>query len=467
MNPVNTHTPLLMQRNALVGFTLTLLCPHTYADTIDHYLRVEMARNHIPGLEVAIVRKGIIVKLKAYGKANIELGVPMLPDSVSQVASTTKTFTGAALMLLVQEGKCTLDDPITRYLPQAPSEWSKITLRHLATHTSGVPEATGLDTHSTVRDAIAKACRLPLEHLAGERSGYASSDFVLLAGVIEMLSGLSYPEFLRRRIFGPLHMSSTRFDNAVEIGPIRISDLIENRVSVYRWTGTSQTPFSFLYPSHAYAAGGAYSSAHDLARWAVALDHSLFLRAGTRKAMWAPQTLTNGEQTSWGIGWVARTYEGRRVVGHSGGPALSDFLKFPDDGLTVIVLQNQQRMYPYLAQGIADLILPPRPKSSPLAPDRPKLDAAYRALISGLGRGRLNVTLFAKGQEDNIEDVRNLLMPFAESQHPLTCIRLVENKPDVNGRSETYEAAYGRKLILWYVSVDMLGKVTGMNVATP
>ncbi|MBS1726219.1 MAG: beta-lactamase family protein [Armatimonadetes bacterium] len=446
-----------------------LLSSAVQADAIDRYLAKEKTRNHIPGLQVAVVRHGRIIKLKAYGKANLEWQVPMRTDTEMQIASTTKTFTGSALMLLVKTGKLSLQDSARKFLPSLPKDWDAVKIFHLAGHSSGVPEAEGLNTQSTVGDAVAKLSRLQLTQVPGESSGYASSDYILLAAIIEKLSGESYPRYLSRHIFEPLRMESTRFDFATELGPIRTSELLPKRSSIYRWNGTSQTPFSFLYPIHAYAAGGLYSSASDLAKWAIALDKKKLLDREAQQTMWSQQKLNNGDETSWGIGWVVRTYEGRRVAGHSGGPALSDFLRFLDDDLSIVVLQNQQRMYPYLAQGIADLILPPRPKRADktLSEPNPQMGAKYERFIRGLGEGKLDTELFAANTQELVDDSRNLVIPFASSQGKMTALRLVKNEIDDGGRTAVYEGTYGRKIILWFVSLDKQGLITSLNMSTP
>lgn len=438
-------------------------------DKIDQYIDREMKRNHIAGLQVAIVRHGRIVKLKGYGWANIECRSPMKPQTLIQVASTTKTLTGAAIMLLVKQGKLSLDDSIRKYLPSLPAEYAPVKIVHLATHTSGVPETSGLDSYSSVSDAISEIAKLSLSHAPGQDSGYASADYILLAAVIEKVSGESYPDFLAHHVLQPLGMQRSGFDFAKELGPIRTSELLTDKSAIYRWDGTHQTAFSFLYPIYAYAAGGLYSSAEDMARWAISLDQNRFLDSKSKQAMWHPFKLPNGESTTWGIGWVCRTYEGRRAVGHSGGPALSDFLHFPDEGLTVIVLQNQQRQYPYLAQGIADQILLPKPSRAKVAvhePDAFKV-RQFGRFFRQLGNGKVDANDFASGHQDVIDDTKNLLVPFASSLPPLKEIRLTKVEKNGTGWDATFEASYGRKIVLWDVSLNQNSQISGLNLRTP
>jgi CubicO group peptidase (beta-lactamase class C family) len=443
----------------------------TQADSIDRYLETEMANNHIPGLALAVIRNGKVIKLQTYGDANLEWGTMVGPDTEFQLASTTKILTGTALMTLVERGKIRLDDPVSKYLPDAPPAWKDVTVRNLATHTSGIPEAGGLDTTSlsTVAEIVAAAGKLPLRHAPGTESGYGSADFVVLSRILETVFGKSYPDLLAELFFEPVKMKSSGFDSAVIIGPIRSSDLIRHRAGVYLWREGKQRVHSFHFPFNAYSAGGLYSSVGDLARWISALDRGEILDSQTQAQMWSPYRLKNGEQTPWAIGWVARTYEGRKTAGHSGGPALSDLLRFVDEKLTIIVLQNQQRMYPYLAQGVADLYLTPHPPvTAALRPDpNPRQSALVKAFLMGLAQGSIDESLFAPGHGELVDDVRSLLVPFSHWLGPIDGFKAV-TRVEIPGSVEwTYAATYGKKVVDWIFDFDASGKITGMNETTP
>lgn len=428
-----------------------------------------MDRNHIPGLAVAIVRDGQISKLKAYGMANLEWRNPMTPETAVQLASTSKTFTGIALGLLTKSGELSLDAPVTRYLNGLPHEWSRVKVINLATHTSGVPEGEGTTPSTSTGEAVALAAQKPLIFVPGERDGYASADFTVLGDLISRVSGEPYEAFVTRHIFRPLGMDHTAFDDQTEMGPIRTSEIIPRRASIYRWNGERQSLFSFLYTRHAIAAGGAYSTAQDLARFAVGLDKGKLLEQAELGKLWTPYRLNNGELTQWGVGWVIRTYEGRRTVGHSGGPAYSDILRFPDLRLTIIVLQNQQRMYPYLAQGVADRILTPQPKSSSKAVSEPNDTIQSRCVnfLRGLGKGQLDARVFSASSSELAEDVKNLLVPFAQSQGPINsirCVRVTSSGPHVE---LTYEVKHGVKVIVWNLTCDSSNRLIDVQESTP
>jgi len=437
------------------------------ADPVDDYLKLQMERNHIPGLVVAVVKNGHVLKLKAYGKANLEWDAPVTTDTRFQLASTTKALTGTALMTLVQAGKIGLDDPLSKYLQDAPPAWRGITIRQLATHSSGIPDLPGLDLspETTVAIAVKKVAELPLSHAPGDQAGYGSADFVVLSRIMEVVTGKSFPQLLQSQLFDPLAMKDSAFDEAIQFGPVRRSIPIPKRASVYYWDTKRQQIHAFIFPSHAYSAGGLYSSVSDLAKWISALDNGKILSSQARATMWTQGKLSNGVSTDWGIGWVSRTYEGRRVVGHSGGPALSDVLHFVDDGLTVIVLQNQQKMYPYLAQGVADIYLPlakVRPYHPIKDPD-PSQTLRFRQLLDSLRRGKLDTKPFAAGHEDLIQDVSNLLGPYSRSLGAMSKFELVE----AEGRSFVFAGVYGRKVVNWLFDLDADGRIVAMNCATP
>jgi CubicO group peptidase (beta-lactamase class C family) len=438
------------------------------ADPVDKYLRSQMSLNHIPGLAVAVVRDGRLVKLTSFGAADLEWGNKVTPDTRFQLASSTKPLTGTALMRLVQAGKIGLDDPISKYLPNAPEAWRKITIRHLATHSSGIPEgpAPSYQSVDAVVDAVAK---LPLEHVPGADSGYGSADFVVLSAILQKVTGLPFDRFLSQTLLAPLKMSETGFNGMSEMGPIRSSEVVPNQAGIYLWNGERQQVRSFLFSAPAYSAGGIYSSVRDLARFAAALDRGALLKPEVLSTMWTPHRLNDGKQTTWGIGWVVRSYEGRRTVGHSGGPALSDFLRFPDDRLTVIVLQNQQKMYPYLARGVADFYLSQRSGLAVQPVPDSKLEVTNRLtkMLNSFSAGEFDSAAFSPDQKDLMEDVRNLLVPFCVSLGAPTSITLIGEAPDGKVLERTYAAFYGKKRVEWIFDLDANGKIVGIDPQTP
>ncbi|MFD2366628.1 serine hydrolase domain-containing protein [Pseudoduganella sp. GCM10020061] len=168
---------------------LVLSASGVRADAIDDMMQVQMRSNHVPGAAVAVIQNGKIAKLQGYGVANLEHNVPVTATSPFQIASTTKIFTGVLLAHLVDQGKLSLDDTVGHHIPEAPPEWSSITLRQLGNHTAGVAMSPPGPTSETTEQAVASILKRPLQSRPGEREQYALDDFVVLAHIMQKVSG--------------------------------------------------------------------------------------------------------------------------------------------------------------------------------------------------------------------------------------------------------------------------------------
>src|SRR5882724_2012730 len=197
-------------------FTLVLLLIATVpvrADKIDDYVKAEMQKQHIPGLSLAVVRDGKIIKVEGYGLANVELNGPARPETVYKIGSASKQLIAAGIMILIQDGKLSLDDKISKFLEGTPDTWKEITIRHLLTHTSGlVREAPGFDPLKIQDDAdvIRTAYPLSLRFAPGEKWEYCNLGYFALAEIIRKVSGKPWADYLKARLFSPLDMNATR-----------------------------------------------------------------------------------------------------------------------------------------------------------------------------------------------------------------------------------------------------------------
>jgi CubicO group peptidase (beta-lactamase class C family) len=328
---------------------------HTaHADRVDSYLKTEMAKHQIPGLALTIVQNGKAVKTATYGLANIELKAPVKPETAFEIGSITKQFTAAGILLLAQDGKLSVDDRLSRYLPGTPESWGSITLRHLLTHTSGIMSYTGLDgfelrRHLTQAQFIAAIGTQPLEFAPGASWKYCNTGFSLLGYVIENVSGKSYWVFMNDRIFRPLGMTTTTN---------RLPALvIPNRASGYEQTNHILINRDYDL-TDVFSAGALVSTVGDLAKWDTALDCENLLTAKTKEQMWTPARLTNDKPTRYGFGWFIDSQDGRRNIWHSGSTSgfSASIQRFPDDKLAVIVLSNtDEQIATTLAKGVAAL----------------------------------------------------------------------------------------------------------------
>jgi D-alanyl-D-alanine carboxypeptidase len=423
-------------------------------------------KNHVPGLSVAIVRNGKIVKLKGYGAANLEWQPPVTPDTAFQIASSTKPFTGTALMMLVAEGKLSLDDKISKYLPDAPAAWQNITIRHLATHSSGITNRVSANADSSTEEFIKTAYDLPLDYQPGEKSAYGLTDFVVLTYIIEKVSGQKFTDFLKTKLFDRFEMSDSRFEFAGSDRAVRFADVIKKRATVYQWSNDAHKIYWYLYPPRTYSAGGMFSTAADIAKLAAAFDAGKVLSDKYLEQMWQRDKLGDGSSNDFGVGWIVGTYNGRKTVGHSGGPALGDILRFPEEKLTIIVLSNEQRLYPYLAKGIADFYFPPAPvkKVEGIADTNPELTQSVKKFLADGMRDRLDSTLFsAEAQKDFIPDYYKFGLPFFGSLEPLESLVLLESRESENALTRRYRSIHGRKAVVWIFRFNKDQKIVSLD----
>lgn len=309
------------------------------ADKVDRVIETEMRRHPIPGLAVEIIRHGKCVKRAGYGFANLEWKTSVTPRTVFEIGSVTKQFTAAGILLLAQDGKLSVDDPVSRHLKNTPESWKNITLRHLLTHTSGIKNYTELDGFElrrrlTQAQFIQQMGAYPLNFQPGEKWAYCNSAFSLLGYVIENVSGTNYWDFMRERIFAPLGMNSTTNRDPRGIIPLRAAGYETNKSGAYINRDYDLTDI--------FAAGAIVSTVDDLAKWNASLDSQQLLTAATEKEMWTPVRLNDGKTHPYGFGWFLSPLQGHENIGHSGSTSgfSASIQRFPDDGLAVIVLTN-------------------------------------------------------------------------------------------------------------------------------
>ena len=330
--------------------------PPAIPDTLDGYVEREMEQRRIPGLALAIVRNGEVLKARGYGLACVGNDVPATPETRFALASLTKQFTAAGIMMLVEEGRLDLDVSITRYLRDAPQSWEPVTTRHLLTHTSGLPPIgagfSGSDggiynrvwtsTEASYAAALADTLHAP----PGARYAYSDVGYFLLGMITERVSGTPWRTFIQERILEPLGMEDT---------------FVLDHIGVHRNVACGYTlrdgelthlhrPWQFELPSHF----GLFSTVGDLAKWDAALYADWLLSEKSRRAMWTPVALNDGSTHPYGFGWEVEESGGRPLLRHTGITG-TEIVRLPGDTLTVIVLTNLGRGFGGTAQswGIA------------------------------------------------------------------------------------------------------------------
>ncbi|MBS1793145.1 MAG: serine hydrolase [Acidobacteria bacterium] len=324
------------------------------ADQVDDYVKAAMAGQHVPGVAIAVVKDGKIVKTAGYGFANLELGAAVKPETVFKIGSVSKQFLAAGILLLIEEGKLGLDDPVGKFLDGTPESWKGITVRHLLTHTSGiVREAPGFDPLKIQSDAdvIKTAYPLPLRFQPGEKWEYCNVGYFTLAEIIRKVSGQPWDVFLSERVFKPLGMNATRTTTATAI--------VADRADGYDWNNNrmeNAENYLALRPSGAFL-----STVLDLAKWDATLYGDQILKSASREQMWSPVKLNNGTTYPYGFGWELGKIGTHRTVRHGGSlPGFrAEITRFVDDRLSVIVLTNGDDASPnIMALNIADFYLP-------------------------------------------------------------------------------------------------------------
>lgn len=302
-----------------------------------------------PGAAVIVVADGEVVYRGARGMANLELGVPLNPDMVFRLGSITKQFTCAAILLLEEQGKLAVSDPITKFLPDYPVHGHTITIEHLMHHTSGIFSYTGIPGYMdeeirrdlTTEELVDVFKNQAMEFAPGERWSYSNSGYVLLGAIVEKASGVSYAEFVRQNIFAPLGMTSSHYGG---------DQLIPRRVAGYVRDGETYANAPYLSMTQPHAAGSLLSTVDDLARWDAALYGDELLSEASRQRMFTAAKLNGGESTGYGYGFGVGTLRGTPSIAHGGGIfGFTTFaVRLPAERVYVAVLSNGAPVGPSL-----------------------------------------------------------------------------------------------------------------------
>jgi len=336
------------------------LAGQTTPEAVDAYVKSEMQRQHVPGLALLVARHGEIVLAKGYGLSNVELNVSVKPETVFQSGSVGKQFTATAIMMLVEQGKIDLDDPLTKYFPDAPAAWKDVTIRELLSHTAGFtdyPEDFDMRKDRTEDELLKQIESIPLAFPPGTQWAYSNLGYATLGILIHRVTGRFYGDFLQDHIFGPLGMTTTRI--------ISEADIIPNRAAGYRLVNGELKNQEWVAPMvNTTADGSLYFSILDLAKWDAALYTDKLLKPSDLEQMWTPAKLKDGRinPSGYGFGWFLEGRPGHRIVSHDGAwqGFKSNISRYVDDQLAVIVLANLDEAKPsVIGSHVAQMYLPP------------------------------------------------------------------------------------------------------------
>ena len=326
--------------------------------SVTEYVNAEMQRQKIPGLSLLVAKGGKIGRAEGFGLANVELQARVKPETIFQSGSVGKQFTATAVMMLVEEGKIGLDDPLTKYFSDAPASWKEVSVRQLLSHTAGFgdyPKDFNFRKDWSEDEELKLIESIPLAYPPGTSWAYSNFGYVTLGILIHRVTGEFYGDFLQRRVFQPLGMRSARI--------ISEADIVPNRSAGYRLVNGELKNQEWVAPVvNTTADGSLYFSVLDLAKWDAALYSEKLLKRSSLDLMWTPARLKNGQPNkgNYGFGWFIDGRNGHRCIHHDGSwqgfeTAID---RYVDDQLTVVVLTNLGGSKPgEITQHVAEIYL--------------------------------------------------------------------------------------------------------------
>jgi CubicO group peptidase (beta-lactamase class C family) len=321
-------------------FSCILASAQNLETKIDSLIQMEFKDNNGPGGVFIVAKNGKAMYQKAFGKANLELDVNLTPENKFQIGSMTKQFTAIAVLMLQEQGKLDLQQPISTYVPDYPSG-GKITLHHLLTHTSGIKDFTKMKSlgdiaqkNMTPKMVVDFFKNEPVDFEPGEKFDYNNSGYVLLGYVIEIVSGETYEDFILKHIFKKIGMNKSSYasDRAI----------VSKRAYGYQKKENAYVNKTVISLSIPFSSGALMSTASDLVMWQNALNQNLLLRPENAKKAFTKYRLNNGEEFTYGYGWHIREINGTPVREHGGSVFgfKSMGVYVPTEDLYVIGLSN-------------------------------------------------------------------------------------------------------------------------------
>ena len=459
---------MTIARQAAFALLCLLSAVPACADAVDDLVAAEMRKRQIPGVSLAVVRDGKVIKSAAYGLASVELGVPVTAQTVFQIQSVTKPFTATAILMLEEEGKLSVEDAVSKHLEGMPEAWKPITLRHLLSHTSGIKDFINEPTASlrlevSEEEVLRATAPRPLNFAPGEKYAYSNTNYHLLAMIVRRHTGQSYGQFLKERVFDPLGMGSTRI--------MSWSDLVPHRASGYARKGGGLRNGDYIAESIlAYGGGGMLSTAADLAKFDLALDSGRLLKRAALERMWSKAKLSDGRETGYGLGWAVGGEAGHRWVSHSGSHMTgftSVFTRFLDDRLSVIVLTNARHANPgQIARRIAGHYVPALAPTRPAAIEdkEPRVAELLKDISRQIAAGKLLAATYTPALLADLTPQLESLRKDALRDGEAKAIELLSRTESGGTRTHRYRITYAARAVLVTLTVDAQEKVSGLWV---
>jgi CubicO group peptidase (beta-lactamase class C family) len=326
-------------------------------DAIDKYIQTQMGKEKIMSLAVGIIKNGEIIKAKGYGIANLEHSIATSENTVYKLGSVSKQFIATAIMKMVEDGKLTLQDPVNKFFKDAPNHWSKITIRHLLNHTSGLQrESPAFEPMVEKPDSvlIRSAYKDSLGFPTGAKWQYCNLSYFILADIIRQVSGQSFAQYMKNEIFRKNGLLNTQTTSVKSIIPNRADGYVyENKTLV------NAQDYIALRPSGAFV-----STINDMIKWEMSLQESKMLSEKNLQQMWndkvkTPAFSANNEALYYGYGWRMTRYLNKDIVFHTGIlPGFRTiFYRIPAEKTVIIILANSELQdIIKTTEGLADVI---------------------------------------------------------------------------------------------------------------
>nr|WP_228012006.1 serine hydrolase [Flavobacterium hungaricum] len=335
-----------------------------------------MEKLHIPGLQLAIVQNGQVIKQSSYGLANIENAIKVTDQSMFAVNSCTKAFVGVAVLQLQEEGKLNTNDPISKYLDDLPEAWKNLTIKQLFSNISGLPNIIDFSENflgDTEESSWEKVKKLPMEFAAGERFRYNQTGYVIIGRIINKVSGMHFTKFIEDRQFKTAGMKQTRFGDSNDIITNAAGSYTKQAVAGGKWITTKELQNNFFkFPEYFRTCAGIVSTSGEIAQWIIALQNgSLLQEKASLDLLWQPSILNNGRTrgfnklvNGYAMGWPIAARAEHPAAAPIGGMR-SAFFVYPKDAISIVVLTNFQGANPeFFIDEIAGFYIPEMKESN-------------------------------------------------------------------------------------------------------
>ena len=402
---------------AAVALSSAQTAPSLSADSrssIDEIAKNALAATGVPSASMAVVRDGKIVYAQAYGNARLDPIFSATPDMRYSIGSISKQFTVAAVLLLQEQGKLSLDDKVSKWAPGL-TQGDEVTIRQLLSHTSGYQDYAPQDymvpeweKPISAQQIMNRWAKIPLDFDPGTKWQYSNTNYVIAGVIVEKAAGKPLFELLQERVLAPLNMSSATNTDLKKLPP-------SDPGGYFRYALGPLRPAPKEGPGWMFAAGELAMTAEDLAKWDISLINQSVLKPASYRAMESEVVLNNGVGTRYGLGMSVISANGRRVLEHGGEVSgfTAENIVLPDDGFAVVVLTNQDAAgaASQIGRGIMNWFL----KSENV--QDPKQDALVRKVFDGLRQGTIDRALFTDNA--NAYFTPQALKDYADSLAPL------------------------------------------------